>query len=67
MSVSVAFPVYSGLSISQTKFEIHYENTPIFKDIENFTTKHEHFQIKNSDICHISAQNIDCGYSLEPL
>ena len=21
---------------------------------------------KNSDIFHISAQNIDCGYSLEP-
>ena len=25
------------------------------------------FQTKNSDIFHISAQNIDCGYSLEPL
>ena len=24
------------------------------------------FQIKNSDIFHNSAQNIDCGYSLEP-
>ena len=24
------------------------------------------FQIKNSGIFHISAQNIDCGYSLEP-
>ena len=24
------------------------------------------FRIKNSDIFHISAQNIDCGYSLEP-
>ena len=24
------------------------------------------FQIKDSDIFHISAQNIDCGYSLEP-
>ena len=23
-------------------------------------------QIKNSDIFHISAQNINCGYSLEP-
>ena len=23
--------------------------------------------MKNSDIFHISAQNIDCGYSLEPL
>ena len=28
--------------------------------------KHENFQITNSDIFHISAQNIDCGYSLEP-
>ena len=26
----------------------------------------ENFQIKNSDIFPISAQNIDCGYSLEP-
>ena len=24
------------------------------------------FSDKNSDILHISAQNIDCGYSLEP-
>ena len=28
--------------------------------------KNETFQIKNSAIFHISAQNIDCGYSLEP-
>ena len=28
--------------------------------------KNEYFQMKNSDIFHISAQNIDCGYSLEP-
>ena len=28
--------------------------------------KNENFQIKNSNIFHISAQNIDCGYSLEP-
>ena len=27
--------------------------------------KNENFQIKNSDIFHISAQNIDCGYLLE--
>ena len=35
----------------------HYENTPIKKG---------KFSYKNSDIFHISAQNIDCGYSLEP-
>ena len=28
--------------------------------------KPRNFQIKNSDIFHVSAQNIDCGYSLEP-
>ena len=28
--------------------------------------KTENFQIKNSYIFHISAQNIDCGYLLEP-
>ena len=28
--------------------------------------KMTNFQIKYSDIFHISAQNIDCGYSLEP-
>ena len=28
--------------------------------------KTENLQIKSSDIFHISAQNIDCGYSLEP-
>ena len=28
--------------------------------------KKENFQIKNSDIFHISARNIGYGYSLEP-
>ena len=28
-------------------------------------SKKENFQIKNSNIFHFSAQNIDCGYSLE--
>ena len=36
------------------------------KYIENFTTKTWKFSDKNSDIFHISAQNIDCRYSLEP-
>ena len=29
-------------------------------------TKKENFYIKNSNIFHIPAQNIDCEYSLEP-
>ena len=44
--------------------------TRLFKYIENFTSKNRKFlgkkQVKNSDIFYISAQNIDCGYSLEP-
>ena len=40
--------------------------TCLSKYIENFTTKHWKFSDKKSDIFHISAQNIDCGYSLEP-
>ena len=38
----------------------------LFKYSGNFTTKKENFQIKNSDIIHNSAQNIDYGYSLYP-
>ena len=44
----------------------HYENTLIQIYWKFYHQKHENFQIKNSDIFHISAQNIDCGYSLEP-
>ena len=50
----------------------HHENMPItktrlFKCIENFTAKTRKFSDKKSDSFHISAQNIDCRYSLEPL
>ena len=39
----------------------------LFKNTEIFTTKKnpENFQIKNSDIFHIAAQNIYCWHSLE--
>ena len=38
----------------------------LFKYIEKSPPKIENFQIKNCDIFQISAQNIYCGYSLEP-
>ena len=47
-------------------FPPYITKTCLFKYTENFTTKNENFQVKNSDIFHISAQNVDCGYSLEP-
>ena len=42
--------------------------TRLFKYTENFTTENWKFQIKllMFFFFHISAQNIDCGYSLEP-
>ena len=40
--------------------------TCLFKYTENFTAKNENVQKKNSDIFHISAQNIKCLYPLEP-
>ena len=48
---------------------LHYENA--YSNIENFTTKKKNkknwkFSVKKSDIFHISTQNVDCGYSLEP-
>ena len=46
----------------------HITKTRLFKYIENFTTKktEKKKSDKNSDILHISDQNTDCGYSLEP-
>ena len=46
---------------------LHYENMPIqIYSKKNLTLKIENFQIKNYNIFLISAQNIDCEYSLEP-
>ena len=44
----------------------HITNTGLFKYIENFNTKNWKFSDKNSNIFHISDQNIDCWNSLEP-
>ena len=40
--------------------------TCLFKYIENFTSKNQKCSDEKLDIFRISAQNIDCGYSLEP-
>ena len=49
-----------GLSSFITKTRI------LNKYTENFTTKNRKISDKNSDSFHISVQNIDYGYSLEP-
>ena len=45
-------------------FFFHYTPIQIYRKFH--LKKTENFQVKDSDNFHISAQNIDCGYSLEP-
>ena len=45
---------------------IHYENLPMQYTEIFLALKIENFQLKNFDIFLIFAQNIDCGYTLEP-
>ena len=47
-------------------FVFHYANMPIQIYRKFHLEKTEYVQIKKSDIFQISAQNIDCGYLLEP-
>ena len=64
----LAVQVWLGAVLNQglRKDTFHYENTPIQIYMENFTIKIWNFLDKKSIFFHISAQNIDCGYSLEP-
>ena len=71
MAISSSFLNPTVLSIAQENIEIrknitHYKDTPT--QIYTISPpKTGNFQIRKiSDIFHISAQNIDCGYSLEP-
>ena len=43
-----------------------YENLPMQYTEKRIGSKKRNFNWKNFDIYHIFAQNIDCGYSLEP-
>ena len=60
------FEIHNCILRKQDTNYLHYENTPIQIYWKFYNQKRENFPIKNSDIFQISAQNIDCGYSLEP-
>ena len=62
----VVVPCHSSLRRCVRWTVSHYENMPIQMYWKFYHQKMANFQIKKSDIFHISAQNIDCGYSLEP-
>ena len=44
----------------------HYENTPMQYTEKILVVKNQNFHWKKFDIFLIFAQNIDCGYTLEP-
>ena len=53
--------LYSSHKILTTLRKHAYSNI-----LKILPRKYENFQMKKSDIFHIPAQNIDCGYSLKP-
>ena len=69
-SVAKTYQMYPVLNISNSNgqgFLVCITKTRLFKYIQNISPpKTDNFSGKNFDIFHISAQNIDCGYSLEP-
>ena len=64
--------VWSRPLLSVSRIIGHYTmyeyitKTRLLKYTKTFTTKKWKFSNKNSDVFCISAQNIDCVYSLEP-
>ena len=44
----------------------HYENMPMQHTAIFHGCKNDNFQLNFFDYLHIFAQNIDCGYMLEP-
>ena len=56
----------STLNLGNEEIDVHYENRPMQIYRKFHLQKTENFQIKNSSIFPISAQNIDCETSLEP-
>ena len=73
VSILCLFMVLHSLLVSKTAFQrsiyneigVHYENVPMlykfFLNCKNWT-----FSIEKFIIFNILAQNIDCGYTLEP-
>ena len=56
-----------SLFIFQKRFlDAHYENMSVQYAAIAIFDKNDNFYMKSCDIFHIFAQNIDCGYTLEP-
>ena len=60
---SIMKPVYD---FAQPRLQIPLRKHAYSNILRILPAKNEKFQMKNSGSFHISVQNIDCGYSLEP-
>ena len=59
-------PEKIGVGMKSMHVVKHYENTPMQHTAIFHGCKNDNFQSKSFDFFHIFAQNIDCGYTLEP-
>ena len=57
---------HHGIITEALKLSLHYENTPMPNTTFFHGCKNNIIQMKNGDVFLIFAQNIDCGYTLEP-
>ena len=69
--ITIAHPEHSSgelkmLPLGINSFHVHYKKQGYLNILKILPPKNENFRRKNSDIFHISVQNIDCGYSSEP-
>ena len=61
MNTQAKIEIAEASNLGQTSIR----KTRLFKYAEHFTTKCWKLSDKKSEIFHIAAQNIDCGYPLE--
>ena len=59
-------PVFSQRGSNKLHHEKHYDNTPMNYIVIFHGCKNGNFLMKKNNIFLIFAQNIDCGYTLEP-
>ena len=53
-------------SLVEHAFILHYANLSVQYTVIFHGCKNDNFQMKYCNTFHIFAQNIDCGYTLEP-
>ena len=59
--------MYDGFTVTTVSQFVNFYDTTSMQYTLNFNgCKNDNFQIRKGDVFLIFAQNIDCGYTLEP-